>query len=48
MSNYISNCCGAKVAYVDEKTMTALCTECKELCGIEEDEEMTLGSMDRF
>ena len=49
MSHYISNCCGARVAYVDEKTMTGMCCECKELAGIEEEEdEMTLGSMDRF
>lgn len=46
---YISNCCGVKASYVDEKTMTGLCSECKEWSGIEkEEDEMTLGSMDRF
>lgn len=36
---YISNCCGAKVIYADENTMTGFCVECKEACGIEEDNE---------
>lgn len=46
----VSNCCSAKVDYIDEKTMTGLCLECKEWCEIEreEEDEMTLGSMDRF
>lgn len=36
---YISNCCGAKVSYADKNTMTGLCNECKEWCGIEEEKE---------
>ena len=47
---FISNCCGAKIVYLDEKTLTGMCSECKERSGAEkeEDDEMTLGSMDRF
>ena len=50
MNTYISNCCSAKVAYINEDTMTGMCKLCKEWCEIEreEDDEMTLGSMDRF
>ena len=33
---YISNCCGAKVAYIDKKKQEGVCVDCKEHCGIEE------------
>jgi len=35
----VSNCCGARVYYIDEKTMTGMCSECKEGCGVEVEEE---------
>jgi hypothetical protein len=36
---YLSNCCSAKVAYLDEKTMTGLCMGCCEHCEAINEEE---------
>ena len=44
----VSNCCGAEMkSPLDEME---ICPDCKEHCAVEEedDEEMTLDSMDRF
>ena len=43
----ISNCCGARVAYIDSNGC-GLCCECKEWCEAEEesDSEFCLGKMD--
>jgi hypothetical protein len=51
MSNYyISSCCSAQVSEIDPSIVIGRCQDCKEMCEIiaEEDDEMTLGSMDRF
>lgn len=44
----ISNCCGAKVIYFDDKFMTGMCCECKEWCEAEEENESEFcnGKMD--
>jgi len=51
MSNYyVSNCCSAQVTDIDISANIGRCCDCKEMCELvaEIDEEMTLGSMDRF
>ena len=44
----LSNCCGARVEYIDEYTMTSICSECKDGCEYEEENEseFTLNKMD--
>jgi Zn finger protein HypA/HybF involved in hydrogenase expression len=34
---YLSNCCGAKVAYIDEENKTGICSDCKEGCEAEQE-----------
>ena len=45
---FISNCCGAKVYYLDTNTMTGICADCHEGCEAEKEEEseFCLGKMD--
>lgn len=35
----ISNCCGARVEYVDYDSLTGVCSDCKEHCDCEKDED---------
>ncbi len=35
----LSNCCGAKVSHLDNTGNIAMCNECKEWCGISNEEE---------
>lgn len=36
---FVSNCCGAKVSYLNEDDLTGVCSDCKEHCDAEDSEE---------